>query len=128
MNYQAESSTIAGIIQKWENNTGLTTALTTLSLTAWVSELKAANNLFEQRYIARIKDDADSPEEKTIELRKDIILSYRTLLAHLQAHATISNDNAYDVVIQQINQLIEQYNKLVTTRGNSKNEDEEAIN
>jgi len=127
LNYQAETSTIASIIQKWENETSLTAALTTLGLIAWVAELKAANNLFEERYIARLKDNANSPEEKTIELRKEIIQSYRTLLAHLQAHATLSTDNSYDAVIQQINQLIEQYNKLVAARGTNK-EEEEALN
>ncbi len=127
LNYQAETSTIASIIQKWENETSLTAALTTLGLIAWVAELKAANNLFEERYIARLKDNANSPEEKTIELRKEIIQSYRTLLAHLQAHATLSTDNSYDAVIQQINQLIEQYNKLVDARGTNK-EEEEAVN
>jgi hypothetical protein len=123
MNYQAETSTIASIIQKWEDDASLVAALTTLALTAWTGELKVANALFEERYIARLKDDADSPEEKTIELRKQIILSYRTLLAHLQAHATLSVDNSYNAVVQQINQLIEQYNKLVANRGNSKEEE-----
>lgn len=124
MNYQAETSTLTSIIQKWENDAKLTAALTTLSLTTWLAELKAANKLFEERYIARLKEEASSPEEKTIELRKDIIQSYRTLLAHLQAHATLSTDNSYEAVVQQINQLIEQYNKLVATRGNSKEEEE----
>jgi hypothetical protein len=124
MNYQAESSTIRSIIQKWEADAELTAALTTLGLIAWVAELKAANNLFEERYLDRLKDDANNPEEKTFELRKEIILSYRTLLAHLQAHATISTDNSYDTVVQQINQLIEQYNKLVAARGSNKEEEE----
>lgn len=124
MNYQAETSTIASIIQKWESDAALIAAVTTLGLTAWLAELKAANILFQERYIARLKDDADSPEEKTIELRKDIIQSYRTLLAHLQAHATLSTDNSYNAVVQQINQLIEQYNKLVAGRGTNKEEEE----
>ena len=126
MNYQAETSTLTSIIQKWESDADLSAALTTLGLTAWLTELKFANILFQERYIARLKDDANSPEEKTIELRKDIIQSYRTLLAHLQAHATLSTDNSYDPVINQTNQLIEQYNKLVAARGTNK--EEEALN
>ena len=123
MNYQAETSTIVSIIQKWESDAALIAALTTLGLIAWVAELKTANKLFEERYIARLKDDADSPEEKTIELRKQIIQSYRSLLAHLQAHATLSTDNSYDAMINQTNQLIEQYNKLVAARGSNKEEE-----
>ena len=124
MNYQAETSTIASIIQKWESDANLTAALTRLDLIAWVAELKAANNLFEERYIDRIKEDAEAPEQRTIELRKQIIQSYRTLLAHLQAHATLSTDNSYDPVINQTNQLIEQYNRLVDVRGSNKEEEE----
>ena len=124
MNYQAETSTITSIIQKWEDDAKLTSALTTLGLTAWTGELKVANKLFEERYIARLKEESDAPEQKTIELRKQTVQSYRTLLAHLQAHATLSTDNSYDVVIQQINLLIEQYNKLVAARGSNKEEEE----
>ena len=128
MNYQAETSTITSIIQKWENDAKLTAAITLLGLTAWTGELKIANELFVERYIDRLKDDAASPEEKTVELRKEIIQSYRTLLAHLEAHATLSIDNSYNAVIQQINQLIEQYNKLVAARGTNKEEEEEVLN
>jgi len=124
LNYQAETSTITSIIQKWESDTNLRAALTTLGLTAWLAELKAANTLFEERYIARLKEEANSPEEKSIDLRKQIIQSYRTLLAHLQAHATLSTDNSYDAVVQQINQLIEEYNRLVAARGTIKEEEE----
>lgn len=124
MNYQAETSTITSIIKKWEGDNKLISSLEILNLTNWVLELKIANNLFEERYIARLKEDAEEPEQKTIDLRKQIIKSYRNLTAHLQSHATLSGNDSYEDVISQINQLIEQYNKLVATRGPNKEEDE----
>lgn len=126
MNYQAETSTITSIIQKWEGDNRLISCLEILNLTKWVLELKIANNLFEERYIARLKEAAEEPEQNTIDLRKQIIKSYRKLTAHLQSHATLSGNDSYEAVVQQINQLIEQYNKLVASRGNSK--EEEALN
>jgi hypothetical protein len=127
MNYQAESTTIDSLVAKWENEPVLIAALTTLNLNEWVAELKMANTLFGERYLARIRDDADNPEQKTIELRKQIIQSYRILISHLQAHATLSIDETYTEVIKQANLLIEQYNQLVDSRSNNKEEEEVLI-
>ena len=126
MNYQAESSTIDSVVEKWESKPKLVDAITTLDLTEWVTEMKTANGLFNQRYLDRIKEDADAPEQKTTGLRKQINQSYRTLLAHLGAHATLSGEAVYTEVIKQTNQLIEQYNKLVT--GRTSNKEEEVLN
>jgi len=122
LNYQAESTTIDSIIAKWESHPELVSALTTLSMPAWVTELKTVNTLFDQRYIDRLKEDAKAPEEKSVEVRGQINQSYRTLLAHLQAHATLSIDETYNETVKQINLLIQQFNQLVTARGNSKEE------
>jgi len=127
MNYQAETGTIESLIKKWENEPKLIRAITTLSLTDWVKEMKTANILFNNRYLDRIKEDADAPEIKTIELRKQIIQSYRTLLAHLEAHATLSSETVYSNTISQINLLIEQYNNLVAGRSKNKEEEEEIL-
>tara|TARA_R110001583_G_scaffold59123_1_gene176015 strand:- start:46143 stop:46772 length:630 start_codon:yes stop_codon:yes gene_type:complete len=123
-NYQAESTTIDSIVAKWENDPELVSALTTLNMPSWVTELKTANKLFDDRYLVRLKEDAMAPEENTVEVRSQIIQSYRTLLAHLQAHATLSIDNSYTETVKQINLLIEQFNKLVAGRSSTKEEEE----
>jgi len=127
MNYQAESSTIDSLITKWENETQFVYALRTLALNDWLSEVKTANSFFNNRYLARIKDNANAPEIKTIELRKQIIQSYHTLLDHLEAHFILNGEAVYKETGQQINLLIEQYNKLVAGRSSNK-EEEEAFN
>jgi len=127
LNYQAESSTIDSLISKWESEPQLVDALTTLNLNNWAGEIKTANGLFNNRYLARIKDNADAPELKTIELRKRITKTYRILLSHLEAHTILSGKAVYTETIDQINLLIEQYNKLVAGRKKS-NEEEEILN
>jgi len=124
LNYQAESTTIDSITSKWENEPELTAALATLGMHFWLAELKTANTLFNKRYIDRLKENAQAPEGKSKEVRVQVQDSYRLLITHLQAHATLSTDNTYEDVIKQINLLIEQFNKLVVGRKSTKEEDQ----
>lgn len=121
-NYQAETSTVNSILSKWEKERILIKSLTVLNLTDWADVLKSLNTQFNEKYLTRIADQAEAPEQKSIDLRVQIIDKYRTLMAHLQAYTTLSRDNSYEKVNKQINTLIEQYNKMLTARSSSKEE------
>lgn len=124
LNYQAETSTINSIINKWQSDAVCADAVGKLALTDWVAHLKSVNDQFNLRSLDRIKEQAELPEVKLADLRKDTIASYRKLLAHLEAYATISGREVYTEVANQVNLLIEQFNRLIVARS-SKNVEEE---
>jgi len=122
LNYQAETSTINSIIEKWETEQKYIDALASLSLTEWKAELKTINVNFNQRYLDRLSDNADHPEQTSLDLRAGIITSYRELLAYLQAYTTLSTAGEYEKLNKLINELISEYNKMLAAR-KSKNEE-----
>jgi hypothetical protein len=126
LKYVEETNTLNGIINKWEGNADLSTAITTLALTEWVNKLKAENTLFDTKFKARVNERADAPDVKSVELRKQIIAAYRELLAHLQAHTTLSTDGSYDTINNRINQLIDEYNKMIPKKEQEETPAEEA--
>jgi hypothetical protein len=113
LKYVEETNTLNGIINKWENTAELSTAIITLSLTDWLNKLKDDNNLFDTKFRARVNERADAPDVKSVELSKQILAAYRELLAHLEAHTTLNKDGAYDTINNRINQLIDEYNKMI---------------
>jgi hypothetical protein len=122
MNYQAESSVLESIIARWQNKPDLAAAIDALNLKSWVAEMKTANNLFNSRYLDRIKDDAKAPDIKVTDLRKEIIQSYRELISHIEAYATLSDETIYFDITKQINQLIGEYQHLIVARSKKKAE------
>jgi hypothetical protein len=52
-NYQAETATLSSLVGDWETKPDLTAAMTLLNLKVWKDELKAANILFDEKYLAR---------------------------------------------------------------------------
>lgn len=113
LKYVEETITINGIIEKWESNAELQEHISQLGLSEWVAKLKEENLLFDNKFKERVEERANEPEVKSIELRKTIIEHYRTLLKHLTAHTTLSTDNTYDTINSKINELIEEYNKMI---------------
>ena len=126
LKYVEETNTINGIINKWGNTPELSTAVASIGLTDWVSKLKDENILFDTKFQARVNERADAPDLKAIKVRKQIIAAYRELLAHLQAHATLSKDGTYDTINNRINQLIDEYNKMIPKKENQETPAEEA--
>ncbi|TAJ13577.1 hypothetical protein DMA11_08435 [Marinilabiliaceae bacterium JC017] len=116
MNYQAETSVISSLIEKWKSEDELVAAVATLNIEAWVNELDEANTLFNNRYLNRVKESAQAPEIKLADLRKLATGHYRELLKYITAYATLDETNSYDPLIREVNQLIEQYNRLITQR------------
>ncbi|SFE13996.1 DUF6261 family protein [Thermophagus xiamenensis] len=123
LNYQSETSTIDSLINKWKGSAECMTAFETLGITDWLEELENANQTFRQYYLERLKEDANSPEIKLKDLRKEMTDLYRLLTNHLEVQANISDDPLYDEVIRAINELNERYNRLVIARQGGDEED-----
>ncbi|TLX76077.1 hypothetical protein E9993_07655 [Labilibacter sediminis] len=119
LNYQTQTSFITDIISKWKSEQKQTAAVELLKLNDWFSLLETENNLFDERFVARIQESAKTPEMKVIDVREAIINKYSEILKYISAYSTINGEEAYAYVISQINALNEQYNKTLSARKSS---------
>ncbi len=116
MNYQAETSTLANLVNDLESVAELKEAVTELGVEGVVNELKESNSLFNERYLARVKEMAGEQSESTVDLRKESLSRYADLAKHIEAHSVITGGEAYDQLVSQLNELIGQYNSTVLAR------------
>ena len=115
-NLPSETALINGIVKDWETKPELTAALATLGLTNWKEELKTANQLFDQKYLARTKEYSAANPDTLKSKRDETLIAYYELRKYLEAYATIQNTPEYKKVISELNALIDQYNALINGR------------
>lgn len=115
-NYQAETAIINSILDEWQNQANLLQAQSILGINDWVLDLADANTKVNTNYLLRAKEDAESPDIKIADLRKKIISAYRDLGKRIEAFATISDEEAYIIIMKQSNSIIEKYNAMLAAR------------
>lgn len=128
-NYPSETTSINGIIDSFNTEPKLKDALKLLKLAEWTKKLDSQNKLFSKRYIDRIDESAKQSDDKIKELRTITTENYYTLRDHLNAHATLNAAGGYIPLIDQLNELIDEYNLLINRRigtkaDEAKNEEE----
>ncbi|MGI9652446.1 DUF6261 family protein [Chryseobacterium sp. RLHN22] len=118
LNYQAETATLNNIIRDWENKPELIDAISSFNLSPWVNELKNANDEFNTKYLSRTQEYGDASPE-TIKLkREETNAAYYALRDRIDAlHLLVETPpSPYATVINQLNALTDQYNKLLVNR------------
>ena len=116
LNYQAETATITNIINDWENKPELTQAMATLGLDAWKDELKTINEEFSKKYLDRTQDYGNTSPENLKMKREETNTVYYALRDRINALDLLveTPPSQYIKVINQLNALIEQYNRFIT--------------
>lgn len=125
LNYQQETITIGSIVKKWEKSPDSVIALKQLNLYEWVKEMDATNQIFRDYFLTRMNENADNPEVRFIEVRKEITHLYRLMINQLEVFASINDDEVYKETVNRINELTGNYNALVIARQNSDDDSEE---
>ena len=118
LNYQAETATINSLIMDWENKPELTAAISTLNLSDWKNELKAANTAFDEKYLDRTQEYGDATPENLKTKRDETNSVYYALRDRIDAlHLLVDvPPSPYTTVINQLNALIDQYNDVLKNR------------
>ena len=101
----------------------LLAALVTLNLTEVKDEMITANDLFNEKYIDRVEEDADDDQESSTKIIEEAKVDYKKLMKLIDAYATISKTDEFDLTINRLNSLISRYNSTMALRHNSKAED-----
>lgn len=115
-NYQAETAILNNLVSDWEGKPALSDALNLLGLTSWKDEMKAANTLFNQKYIERTLEYSEASPETLLAKRTETAQAYYTLRQFIDAFSVTINTPSYQTVTNQVNALIAQYNTLLNNR------------
>lgn len=119
LNYRTETATINNLIRDWENKPELTNAVATFNLSAWINEMKTANDLFNTTYLSRTQEYGYASTEAIKSKREEVDAAYYALrdsidTIHLLVEMPLS---PYETVInQQLNTLTDQYNILLVNK------------
>jgi hypothetical protein len=123
LNYQAETAVIDSMLSDWSTEPELATATTTLRMTDWIAELATANEVFNDRYLARISEAAANPAVSFTTIRDEGADTYRVLVAHIEAHATLGTNATHQSLVNEVSELASQYNQTVDFRSNTSSDD-----
>ena len=115
-NYPAETASINGIISDWETKPELVAALDILGIEDWKDELKAANQVFDQKYLERVKEYGAANADTLKAKREETTNVYYELRKYLDANSVLHNSPDYEKTIKELNALIGQYNTLLNAR------------
>ena len=116
-NYQVETTIIKKIVADWTTKPELVAAVAALGLTAWVTELDAANKAFEAKFLERNKQQGATPTDKLKEKRLEVTAAYSKLIARLNSYYDINEGaDPFGKVTRELNVLIEKFSSLVTSR------------
>lgn len=121
--YQEETAVINSIAKDWETEPELKSAVMTLALSKWHAELKDSNAMFSAKYLDRVGEAALNPLADLPDLREKATEAYRTLVSHIEAHATLTKTEAYTILLAQIDILAGKYNQVVENRSNNGSND-----
>jgi hypothetical protein len=76
-----------------------------------LTELEAAHDAFNQRYVDRNKERSERPQGNLKQLRRDISAPYRAITGRIEALAVVNGEAAYAPFIRQLNQLVAYFNE-----------------
>lgn len=118
LNYQAETATLNNLIRDWENKPELIDAVASFNLSAWINEMKTANDLFNTTYLSRTQEYGDANPETIKSKREEVNAAYYALRDRIDAlHLLVETPpSPYATVINQLNALTDQYNVLLVNR------------
>ncbi len=127
--YQSETSSIRNIIADWDAQPDLKVALNALNLHNWRVALETANTTFAEYYLMRAKQQGFNVTESLKTKRIQANEAYYALRDILNAYYVIEKGaEPYKSVVAYINGLLTNYNKLLSRRQGSGDEEGTAGN
>ncbi len=112
--YNEETAIITTVIDKLR--TDHADDLTTLSATAWVDELEAKNNAFEELAKSRYTHEAGKTTLRMKEVRLDVDAVYRKIIQLINALILVNGEAAYSDFVNELNERIDKFNLTLAQR------------
>jgi hypothetical protein len=105
--YAEESAAVDSMLKDWDTPE-LNAALITLGIADWRTELKQAQESFDNLYLDRVQSEALKTALPISKLRPDAIKTYQTFTLILSAFEKIT-PATYTPIVNQINELVKKY-------------------
>ncbi|MCW3807189.1 DUF6261 family protein [Plebeiibacterium marinum] len=124
LNYSAETGVLTDIIEKWKHTEKYVNAVNVLGIQNWIDVLENENIDFDNTFLSRVKESSEASELKVKEIRDELVVKQQTLLDHISAFVTIKGKDDYEALIKMINKLFDHYNKLLSSRKHTSDDNE----
>jgi hypothetical protein len=105
--YAEESAAVDSMLKDWDTPE-LNAALITLGIGDWRTELKQAQESFDNLYLDRVQSEALKTALPISKLRPDAIKTYQTFALILSAFEKIT-PATYTPIVNQLNELVKKY-------------------
>lgn len=119
LNYSAETAALKNLVRDLQTVPACTAALKDLGLEAVMHEIRSANTKFKKLFIQRLEEFSQDEVSGTRVLNQQTSEAYKTLMQHIDAHATLAPSVEYTLFINHINENIEHFNQMVERRKRS---------
>lgn len=114
-----ETTILDKMVTDFETDAILIAAFATLGITSWVAELKAANQLFNAKFLERNKKYTLKPKESASELKPQVVKAYEALMVQIDSRNNIDTTGKYTPLVNELNALVGQFNNKVIARESS---------
>lgn len=114
-----ETTILDKMVTDFETDPILVAAFETLGITSWVAELKAANQLFNAKFLERNKKYTLKPKESASELKPQVVKAYEALMVQIDSRNNIDTTGKYTPLVNELNALVGQFNNKVIVRESS---------
>ena len=128
LNYNAETAALKNLGHDLHTDAACKAAIEELHLEWVVKEMDVANNRFEKLFVQRLGAFSQDEAKTTKEWVQRTTDAYRTLMQHIDAHATLAPSKEFTSLINHINENIEHFNVIVERRKGGAEEPEAESN
>lgn len=119
LNYSAETAALKNLVRDLRTDTECVAALQVLGLEEVANEISNANVKFEKLFIQRLQEFSQDELAGTRTLSQQTTEAYKTLVQHIEAHATLAPSSEYTLFVNHLNENIEHFNQIVQRRKRS---------
>jgi hypothetical protein len=82
------------------------------NLPEWVTEIRSASEVVTALLASRNAEKAGKPQERVVNIRREITPVYRYIVARIETVALTEGDSAYAPFVQEWNALVERFNYI----------------
>jgi hypothetical protein len=112
--YAAETASIYNLLQ--ELNDKYAAEIAQVGIGDWVSQLEADNAAFQTLLDARFAETAGKTDLRMKEVRKEIDIIYRRIIARIEAYMLLNGDALYIPFVRALNARVAFYATLIAQR------------
>jgi hypothetical protein len=110
-NYDEELAAVTNLLQELDGEYAAKVALIS-GLSEWITEIREAGKELADMLVGRNTEKANKPQDRMVNVRREIDLVYRDIVAKVEALTLVEGDDAYAPFINELNVLVDRFNKI----------------